>query len=70
MAVDLEARVIVVLTRVSDGELHVTYCNDLGEPRPYIVTVVLHGPPFVALGASVDDVPGVGVTISRVVDAA
>jgi hypothetical protein len=59
-------RTIVVLTRVSEELLHATYCNALDERQPYLVTSVLHGPPFAPIGVSTDKVPEVGHTIAVV----
>jgi hypothetical protein len=55
-------RTVIVATRLSADELHVTYCNALDAPRPYVITLKLHGAPFDPIGLSAEQLPDVGET--------
>lgn len=63
-----DSRTIIVATRLSAVELHVTYCNALTARRPYIMTVQLHSEPFNAIGLRPEDVPAIGETRYVVID--
>jgi hypothetical protein len=64
----IDNRTIIVLTRLSADELHVTYCNALGANRPYVLTTMLTGEPFAPAGVTAAQIPDVGATRTIVSD--